>query len=442
MIIRIDPKKDPARRSLKMEAWPEADRLAWIAAVRPDSVFEDGGLGAGWAPATRETAIGSYGRWLGWLKRNGLLDPGVGPADRVTPERIREYVADRLQQIAASSMAPCLAHLYCALRAMAPDRDWRWMRGVISLIRGGAVRTRDKQARLVPSGQLFAFGVELMDQADGPAGGTTSHRAQYFRDGLLIALLAARPIRRRNLASIEVGVHLLRQGQGYRLRFAAAETKTDKKIEFMLPGALVPYLERYLSHYRALLNPHTRGSRWATTSPRPPTAALWISMRGTPMDASTIYYRLIALTRAKFGHSISPHLFRDCAATSIATEDPAHVYVAKSVLSHSTFKTTERHYIHAQSLEAAKRYQGEVHDLKRRGRAHRSSAGRGMDIRGPIGTPRKPMLRIVRTSVPNLACGRPPQHRTGPVELQGRPRDEQSFSSATRPLSEEIPPET
>jgi integrase/recombinase XerD len=92
---------------------------------------------------------------------------------------------------------------------------------------------------------------------------------------------------------------------------------------------------------------------------------------------TTIYARIIALTREKFGRSICPHLFRDCAATSIATGDPEHVYIAKSVLAHSTLKTTERYYIHAQPLEAAKRYQGQVHELKRRQRVRRNSADRG-----------------------------------------------------------------
>jgi len=103
-------------------------------------------------------------------------------------------------------------------------------------------------------------------------------------------------------------------------------------------------------------------------------------MHGTPMAAVTVYARIVALTKAKFGHSISPHLFRDCAGTSIATEDPEHVYVAMNVLAHSTLKTAQRHYIHAQSLVAAELYQGEVHHLMRGNRARRDSGARsGID---------------------------------------------------------------
>jgi integrase/recombinase XerD len=32
-------------------------------------------------------------------------------------------------------------------------------------------------------------------------------------------------------------------------------------------------------------------------------------------------------TTAQFGHSVNTHLFRDCAATSVATDDPEHVRI-------------------------------------------------------------------------------------------------------------------
>jgi integrase/recombinase XerD len=376
MTKTMDREKDPERRCLKMAVWPVADRQAWEAAVQPDSMFEDGGLGARWAPTTRETNICCYGRWLGWLQRNELLDPMSGPADRVTPERIRGYVASLLSQNAASTTASRIRHLYCVLRAMALGHDWGWMRDIESRIRRSAVSVRNKRALLEPSDQLYSYGVELMDQADGPAGGTILRRAQYYRDGLLIALLAARLFRRRNLSSIEIGRHLLPQGQGYRLCFEAAETKTNRRIERTFPAPLVPYLERYISHYRALLDPRTRGSRKVSTAPRPPTAALWITMHGRPMGAAAVYCRIVALTKAKFGHAISPHLFRDCGGTSIANEVPEHVHIAMSALGHSTFKTGQRYYIHAESMEAVKLYQGEVHAQKRRGRAHQNLGAR------------------------------------------------------------------
>jgi integrase len=57
--------------------------------------------------------------------------------------------------------------------------------------------------------------------------------------------------------------------------------------------------------------------------------------------------------RAAFGRSVNPHLFRDCAATSLAIEDPARVRIAAQVLGHGTSATTERHYNLARGQEAA-----------------------------------------------------------------------------------------
>jgi hypothetical protein len=63
-------------------------------------------------------------------------------------------------------------------------------------------------------------------------------------------------------------------------------------------------------------------------------------MPGKGMSVGTLYGRIMKLTRARFGHAVNPHLFRDAAATSIATEDPEHVYVTRSVLGHSTLRTS------------------------------------------------------------------------------------------------------
>ena len=83
------------------------------------------------------------------------------------------------------------------------------------------------------------------------------------------------------------------------------------------------------------------------------------------MTEMGIYLRICALTQQRFGHAVNPHLFRDSAATSIAIEDPEHVHIIRSVLGHSTIQTSERYYVHAQSLEASRRYQRRILELRR-----------------------------------------------------------------------------
>jgi integrase/recombinase XerD len=77
------------------------------------------------------------------------------------------------------------------------------------------------------------------------------------------------------------------------------------------------------------------------------------------------------LTKRMVGVPISPHLFRDCAATTIATDDPEHVLTIAPLLGHTTLKTSEKHYNHARSLDASRRYQAvmlEVHEGARHSR--------------------------------------------------------------------------
>lgn len=68
-----------------------------------------------------------------------------------------------------------------------------------------------------------------------------------------------------------------------------------------------------------------------------------------------------------FGRIINPHLFRDCAATSITNEAPEHVRIAAPVLGHATQQTTDRHYIIANTRREVSRYQEIVLALRRRG---------------------------------------------------------------------------
>ena len=62
---------------------------------------------------------------------------------------------------------------------------------------------------------------------------------------------------------------------------------------------------------------------------------------------------------------INPHLFRDCAATTIAIEDPPHVRIASQLLGHRTFSTTEKYYNQARGLEASRIMQNHVLSLRR-----------------------------------------------------------------------------
>jgi integrase/recombinase XerD len=79
----------------------------------------------------------------------------------------------------------------------------------------------------------------------------------------------------------------------------------------------------------------------------------------------------------RFGHMINPHLFRDCAATSIMIEAPKHVRIAARLLGHATLRTTERHYILANTRREISEHQKGVLALRRRSNGGRRAPQAG-----------------------------------------------------------------
>ena len=129
-----------------------------------------------------------------------------------------------------------------------------------------------------------------------------------------------------------------------------------------MPAALVPSLDRYLSHHRPLLC--ARAAIRSAAKGAPAVRQLWVSGEGSAMIDRSVYESVVKLTLPAFGRTVNPHLFRDCAATSVATDDPEHVHITTSILGHTSLATSERSYNHAQSIPAARRYQQLVLHLR------------------------------------------------------------------------------
>ena len=161
-----------------------------------------------------------------------------------------------------------------------------------------------------------------------------------YRDGMVTAFLPYRPVRLENLTAIALGRHLIRDGDGWFCQFDADEMKDKQSLSFTFPDRLVPYLQTYLNIYRPIL---LKGNNFPE---------LWISTRGTPMSEQSVYWNTCRLTEELFGQRINPHLFRDCAASAMATDDPEHVLAIARILGHSSIETSTRHYNQSQMTAA------------------------------------------------------------------------------------------
>jgi integrase len=341
--------KAPERACLKLQDWPEDDRRLWQAACEPGDLLavDEGGARANRAIMSNRKAEKGYGRWLTFLQiayPDSLAD---APALRITPERVRRYLDSliRLGNSTATLIAR-LRELGEVARTMDPNRSWNFINALESRIRARHKPARDK-SNLRLSDELFGLGLSLMEKASTSSG---REAALFHRDGLMIALLALVPLRRRNFATLRLERNVVAMNGVWLITLDESETKTRAPLEILWPDELVAPLSTYLDVHRPLLSAiNKRGAN-------PACDALWVSSRGSPLSEMAMYLRLREHTQRAFGRAINPHLFRDAAATTLAIADPAHVRVAAPLLGHRTFTTTERYYQQAQALEAHRAY--------------------------------------------------------------------------------------
>jgi integrase len=337
-------------KSLPIAIWPPADRALWQAAQRPGDPLEPGGIASRWSPASRrKTALG-YGRFLFWLKQLGELDETVGPAARITRERLAAYLDELRSTNRGHTIPGRFQELGDAMRAVEPDRDWRFIKRAAGRLRASTVPAWDKRGRLLPIADVIAQGYRMMEEAEQTARLLELGRAALYRDGLLLVFLAYHPLRLRNLCSLRIGHHLVAEDERLVLKVDASETKARQPIEQEVSPRLSCAVRHYIDRHRPVLL-RARG-RWH----KPATDELWISRDGSPCSAETFQNIVAKHLAGPDGRPLSPHLFRSMAATSVAIEAPGSVKLIPAILTHRSYGTGERYYNLASGLEASRSF--------------------------------------------------------------------------------------
>ena len=243
-------------RALPWAEWPAADRQAWDTAFAEGDVFDGRGPGHHLRTHSRASLLMAYRSWLGHLRDVEPACLQATPASRVTVPRIRRYVESlAARNLSSSTIWNAVKHLYDAMRLLAPEQDWRWLKTVKARLEAQVV-PRQKAHRLVDAAALFDLGLALMDETATVMEQDSLGQAIRYRTGLIIALLASRPLRRRTLAALRIGKHLVRHGELWMLVIPAQDSKTRRPEEWEVPTSLLPYLEHYLTSIR----PFFRGS--------------------------------------------------------------------------------------------------------------------------------------------------------------------------------------
>lgn len=332
--------KAHAKLHLPHDQWPLNDRLLWERATNDSDPFSEA-TGARLADRSKHQYLFAWRRFLGFVVLEERSALTLSPAERLTKERVRAFANHLAKTNIPRSVAIQVDALYKAARIMLPDHDLAWLKSIKARLHSAAP-LQQAGGPAITSLQILQVGLFLMNQ-NAPVEGTLSTllRAIAYRDGLMIALLAFAPLRRKNLASLEINRHLIENENGRYIVIPASETKTRTPIEFAIPALLLPYFDIYLSVVRPRLLKDLSCE------------ALWISARGLALRYGAIGDIVSRHTFNHLGLRLTPHDTRDAAATTWALADPSKIGTATDLLSHSDGRTMQNHYNRARGVAAS-----------------------------------------------------------------------------------------
>ncbi|MGE0418674.1 MAG: hypothetical protein AB7O80_17870 [Acetobacteraceae bacterium] len=222
-----------------------------------------------------------------------------------------------------------LSGLRSALRLLAPSVDtaWLWRPNGISL--GSRLAGPRKPNEVPDSMTLFRWGQDLIDE--GKAQLQTRHALLTIRDGVMIRILACRPLRRRTMVGLRLDQHLRRIGERWKLTLEAEDMKNRRAVEFFLPAEVTADVDHYIEQVRPLLMGPTAGD------------AVWIGQNGRQLTKQALSSGIWRRAEVRFGFGFGPHRFRHAYATTVISANPASPGSAAAVLAVGA-QMVEAHY--------------------------------------------------------------------------------------------------
>jgi len=337
---------------IKLAAWPKIDRKLWEQAFNSGGLFDTGGAFAGWSTGTRRLHAQNYGSWLSFLHRSQPDRLDLLPTERITKDAVSAFIDEGKQRLELRSISNQILSLAVIVRGFDKDGDWSWLFHAARSLYEQSNPHQLKPPIPITAAELFEWSLTLLNRiVDMPSPNPLAD-AMRFRQALMVGLLIARPVRVRAFMAMTVSQHIEVSDHGMVLAFSAADMKDRKARRFPFPEPLLPFMRLYLDVHRPTL---LQGNE---------SDALWISQRGGPMSIDSFTGGLAQLTNRVFGLTLRPHKFRHIAATSIATYAPQHVGIIRDILGHSTLQTAERHYNRATAVEASRRLQEVLRNLR------------------------------------------------------------------------------
>lgn len=335
----------PVPLIIKIEDWPEVDRLLWERAFVSRGLFDTGGVFVGWSDGTRRLHAQNYGSWLSFLRRRQPEQLSFAPNERITKDTLRAFINDGTRRLKPRSISNQVLTLAVIVKGFEPNGDWSWLFRVAKGLHEQSDPYQLKPPIPITAADLFEWSLSVLNRLTNTPLADPLSNAMRFRQALMVGLLIARPVRVRAFMAMTTTNHLEVSDNLITMTFAADDMKDQRPRRMPFPEALAPFMTAYLSVHRPIL---LQGRVCD---------ALWLSQRGNPMSIDSFTSGLAKLTHRVFGLTLRPHAFRHIAATSIATYAPEHVGIIRDILGHSTLRMAERHYNRATAVEASRRLQ-------------------------------------------------------------------------------------
>ena len=176
-------------------------------------------------------------------------------------------------------------------------------------------------------------------------------RALLAQSAAAIALQLVIPLRKSNLAALDIESHFVSNRNGVYLVISETEVKNRESVNFQIPQFALDVITWYMRDYR----PHLLDG---------PSSALFPGRGGNSKSANTLGGQICSAIRTFTGLEFNPHLFRHAAGKIFLDANPGNYEVVRQLLRHKSISTTTSAYSGAETRKAGLMHASLIDDLR------------------------------------------------------------------------------
>lgn len=273
----------------------------------------------------------------------------------LTGAELNDYAAHLAESgVWVSAVRSAVTKIYmCYMHIIAPGFRSGACQAVLRDLKGRAETAgpcRKNPAQIVPASLLYKTGQEMM--AEAQAGSSHDMRAAtVYRNGLLLTVAAALPLRRRALTSLDLATSFRLEERpiiridisGHYLKLRHAE-KNYRRYRAQLTSPVVwDAVQVWRQRFRPIFDDGT---------------ALWpsVRVRGEALVADVLGQVFGETTAERIGVRVPIHRIRDCAATECIEELEHGAGWAQHLLNHRSAQTATQFYDHSTGVAVSREF--------------------------------------------------------------------------------------